>query len=263
MKSLLTKILPSRIRRRIRSVLISTLGITLKQQLTIAQGWEQYAQRYKGKKSEHLGDEWNDPEGMGIDASFSVDQIVSYLDQKVFAPFLGRPNIILEIGSGGGRFTEILLQKCNKLIATDTSPTMLELLQERFQDNNKIDCMLLNGLGLSPIPDSSIDAGFSYGVFVHLQHWDIFNYLSELGRVLKPGGKAIVHHANTFSELGWKLFLKNVRPSLNKHKLPWTFTVMTPEIMREFALRTGLILEDCLTDIVRRDCISLIRKPEP
>lgn len=257
------KILHSHIRRKIRSLLFSTLGITLEEQLTIAEEWEQYAHRYKGKKGEHLGNEWNDQDGMGINASVSVDQIVPYLDEKIFAPFLGWQDVILEIGSGGGRFTEILLPKCNKLIATDTSPKMLELLRARFQDKSKIYYKLLDGQGLTSISDESVDAAFSYGVFVHIQHWDIFNYLSELNRVLKPGGKVILHHANTFSELGWKLFLINVSESVNKPKPYWTFTVMTPELIREFTERSGLILEDCITDIVRRDCISLIKKPKP
>lgn len=215
------KIRPSHIRRKIRSSIFSKLGGTLEEQLTIAQEWEQYAQRYKGKKGEHLGNEWNDPDKMGINASVSVDQIVPYLDEKIFTPFIG------------------------------------------WQDNANIDYKLLDGQGLTTISDESVDAAFAYGVFVHIQHWDIFNYLSELNRVLKPGGKVILHHANTFSELGWKLFLINVSESVNKPKPYWTFTVMTPELIRELTERSGLILEDCITDIVRRDCISLIKKPKP
>jgi len=185
----------------------------------------------------------------------------SYLDEKVFAPFLGRCQVLLEIGPGGGRFTEILLPKCNRLIAADSSPAMLTLLRERFRHCEKIDYLLLDGLGLSPIPDNSVDSAFSYGVFVHLQHWDIYNYLSELQRVLKPGGRAIIQHANTFSELGWKQFLGDIPTSLNKHKLPGSFTLMIPEIIEEFVHRAGLQLDHCVTDVVRRDCISLISLP--
>ena len=235
-------------------------GETLEQQLTISQEWDYYAGQYRSKPGEKLGDEWNQPEEMGIDALISADQVVRYLDEKVFTPFLGRQGVILEIGSGGGRFTEALLPKCNKLIATDVSPNMLKLLHDRFKHNSKIDYRLLDGMGLSIIDDESIDAAFSYGVFVHIQHWDIFNYLSELNRVLKPGGKVILHHANTLSELGWKLFLLNVGDSVNKPKSYSSFTVMTPELIREFTKRAGLVLEKCLVDIVKRDCISLIRK---
>ena len=252
----LRRILPSRIRSKIRELLITAS----EDPPTVAQGWDKYAQNYESEEGKYLGDEWSEPEVIGIDVP--ADRIVSYLDEKVFAPFLGNCEVLLEIGPGGGRFTEILLPKCNKFIAADTSPTMLRLLRERFMRCTKIEYLLLDGRGLSPIPDKSVDAAFSYGVFVHLQHWDIYNYLSELNRVLKQGGRAIIQHANTFSGLGWKKFLTEVYPSLNKHKLPGTFTLMIPEIMKEFAKRAGLKLDDCLTNVVRRDCISLIRLPD-
>jgi len=226
----------------------------------IAEGWERYARRYVGGEGEHLGDEWSLPEL--IDNVVPPDRFPSYLDEKLLSPFLGSCDVLLEIGSGGGRFTEVLLPKCHKLLASDTSRTMLKLLRKRFPHESKIEYLLLDGKGLSALADHSVDQAFSWGVFVHLQHWDIYNYLKELKRVLKPGGKAIIHHPNTFSELGWKHFLAEVPASLNRHKLPTTFSLFTAEIMKEFVQRVGLILVDCLTDVIKRDGISLILSPE-
>jgi SAM-dependent methyltransferase len=225
---------------------------------TVAEGWDAYARGHRER--ERLGEEWNEPEVIGIDVA-TPEEILPYLDRVVFAPFLGTCDILLEIGPGGGRFTEILLPKCRRLIAVDTSETMLELLRERFRGDERLEYHLGDGRGLGDVASASVDASFSYGVFVHLQHWDIFNYLTELERVLKPGGKAIIQHSNTFSELGWKLFAKQVGRQLNRHKLPWTFTVNTPELMRELVVRAGLECVETLTEVVRRDCITLIRKP--
>jgi SAM-dependent methyltransferase len=230
------KVLPAPVRSRIRTYIVRYF-----EQPTVSEGWEHYSRKHSAAPGGHLGDEWNTPEIIGIDAP--ADQVVSHLDREVFAPFLGTPEVILEIGCGGGRFTEMLLPKCSVLIATDTAPTMLKL-----------------GLGLSPIKNESVDAAFSYGVFVHLQHWDIYNYLCELKRVLKPGGRAIIQHANTFSDLGWRKFVHDVRPSLNRHKLVKSFTVMTPEVMTEFVKRAGLCAECCRVDAAKRDGISLISK---
>jgi SAM-dependent methyltransferase len=243
------RVLPKRVRHGIRQL--------LSRRDTVAEGWERAARWYQGEEGEHFGDHWNEPEEIGIDVP--IGQVVSHLDEMVFAPFLGSCDVLLEIGSGGGRFTEILLPKCKRLIALDTSPTLLKLLRQRFGESAGIKYVLGDGKGLSAVPDKSVDQVFSYDVFVHLQHWDIYNYLTEMRRVLKPGGKAVIHHANTFSELGWKLFLHHVPQSLNRHKLYGTFTVMTPDLMREFVRRAGLELVDTVTDVVRRDCISLIK----
>jgi SAM-dependent methyltransferase len=224
---------------------------------TVAERWEQYAQQYvAGDRKGELGDEWNKPKLVGIDVP--PDRIVETLDERVFSPFLGHCDVLVEIGPGGGRFTSILVDKCNRLIAGDTSPTMLKVLRKRFDDQPKVECVLLDGLGLTGIADATVDAVFSYDVFIHLQHWDIYNYLCEIHRVLRPQGRAIIHHANTFSELGWQGFQQDVKYQLNRHKLGGTFTVMTPELMASFAGRAGLHLEQAVTDVVRRDCISLL-----
>jgi ubiquinone/menaquinone biosynthesis C-methylase UbiE len=226
--------------------------------LTVAQGWEAYAQRRRTQ--ERVGDVWNDPETMGLDVA-TAEEVVPYLDRTVFEPFLETCDVVLEIGPGGGRFTEILLPRCKKLIAVETSETMLDLLRERFAGDRRIEYHLSRGRGLENVADGSVDAAFSYGVFVHLQHWDIFNYLAELNRVLRPGGKAVIQHSNTLSELGWALFRSEVPRQLNKQKLPFTFIANTPELIREFVIRAGLECVDTLTEVARRDCITLIRKP--
>jgi SAM-dependent methyltransferase len=242
------RVLPKRLRHGMRQL--------LSRSDTVAEGWERVARWYQGAEGEHLGDNWSADE-IGVDVP--PGQVVSYVDETVFAPFLGSCDVLLEIGPGGGRFTEILLPKCKRLIALDTSPTMLKLLRERFGESTGIKYVLGDGKGLSPVPDQSVDRVFSYDVFVHIQHWDIYNYLTEMRRVMKPRGRAVIHHANTFSELGWDMFLSHVPQSLNRHKLYGSFTVMTPDLMREFVRRAGLELVDTVTEVVRRDCISLIQ----
>ncbi len=246
-------ILPNKARSFVRSALASVMG------LTVTQGWEEYAKKYRAEPGKHLGDEWNEPEILGIDVS--AGQMVQALDERVFQPFLGTCDVMLEIGSGGGRFTAVLLPKCRKLIAADTSPTMLSLVRDRFADCPSLEAVLLDGRGLAGIPDHSVDAAFSFDVFVHLMQWDIYNYVCELKRVLRPGGKALIHHSNTFSELGWKQFVSDVPRQLNMSKDWGTLSLMSPQIMEEFARHAGLNLIECKTDVVRRDCISLLQAP--
>jgi SAM-dependent methyltransferase len=242
----LKRMLPPSVKRRIRKAQMADV--------TVAEGWEKIARAWDGAEGTYLGDAWHDPDLIGVDVP--ANQVVAHLDQEVFGPFLDEVDTLLEIGPGGGRFTAILLPRCKRLLAVETSPTMIKRLKRRFP-GAPIEYVLTDGKHL-PIPDTSVDAAFSYDVFVHIQHWDFFNYLREIHRVLKKPGRAIIQHANTFSDLGWRKFLTDVEPSLGRHKLPRTFTVMTPALMREFCNRAGLQVVRSVTDVVRRDCISLL-----
>lgn len=42
--------------------------------------------------------------------------------------------------------------------------------------------------------DGIVDAIWSYDVFVHINPIDARSYFCELRRVLKPGGRAVIHH---------------------------------------------------------------------
>lgn len=112
----------------------------------------------------------------------------------MITPFLGTCDTLLDLGCGGGRFTPVLLPKCSNLIAADTSANMLKLMQEAYPQEDRIYYKLLDGFGLNGIDFESVDRIFCFGVFVHLQQWDIFHYIMDISRVLKPGGKALVHH---------------------------------------------------------------------
>jgi hypothetical protein len=78
--------------------------------------------------------------------------------------------------------------------------------------------------------------------------------------VLRPGGKAVLHHGNVFSELGWSNFLSELPYTVDRHKPYGAFAVMTPELMRGFVERAGLEVVACRTDVVRRDAITFARK---
>lgn len=226
---------------------------------TVAEGWERIARHYTGD-TRQLGDAWHAPEVVGSDVPPS--EFVWHLNETIFAPFLDSPGVLLEIGPGGGRFTEVLLPQCRELIAADTSRTMLRILRSRFEGGERQPRVLhLDGRGLMTLASESVDAVFSYDVFVHLEHWDFFRYLLEIRRVLRADGKAIIHHANTFSPLGWEKFLLDVETCAGRPRAAFAFSVMTPELMAAFCARADLEVARVVTDVVRRDCITLLQRP--
>jgi SAM-dependent methyltransferase len=190
--------------------------------------------------------------------------LVAHLDEQVFAPFL-EPltpiGTILEIGAGGGRFTEILATKAATVLAGDAAPTMLTLLAGRFRDRPGVRPLRLDGRTLAGVGDGAVDAVFSYDVFVHLAAWDTFNYLQEIRRVLRPGGRAIVHHGNALSELGWRKFAADAERERQGLPSAGRFPAMTPALMKAMVEHSGLGLVRSEEAIVRRDAIALIEKP--
>ena len=53
-----------------------------------------------------------------------------------------------------------------------------------------------SGSDLPGVADASIDAVWSFDVFVHVAPLDQAGYLTEIARVLRPGGIAAIHHAD-------------------------------------------------------------------
>lgn len=253
-RSIVRAIVPSAARFWIRTILTPA-----RTDAPTTEAWNQYAQNAKRQGRVQIGEEWNEPDMAGT--GVAADQALDYLDRELFTPYIRECEVILEIGPGGGRVTRLLLPKCRRLVACEISPKMMSFLRNRFGDDPRLECVLLDGNGLGPIADQSVDVVVSFAVFVHLQHWDIFSYLREARRVLRPDGRLLVHHANTFSELGWRNFLEEIPYSLNRPKFFGNFSVMTPEIMREFVQRAGLRWEACRTDVVPRDAITIARAP--
>ncbi len=117
---------------------------------------------------------------------------------------------VLEIGPGAGRWTEVLASRAARLILVDVSERPLELCRQRFADASNITYVLSSGTDLPTVPDGSVDAIWSFDVFVHIAPRDQAAYLSEIARVLAPGGVAVIHHADgrnrgiSPSRKGWR-----------------------------------------------------------
>ncbi len=111
-----------------------------------------------------------------------------------------RPNIpaggdVLEIGPGGGRWSVELQQRARRLMLVDISTVCLDLCRTRFRDAQNVEFALGDGRGLAVAPPASFDRIWSFDVFVHIGPADIANYLADFRRVLRPGARAIIHHA--------------------------------------------------------------------
>jgi arsenite methyltransferase len=105
-------------------------------------------------------------------------------------------NSILDIGCGYGRHGFYLSQHrqitCDQYYGIDISEKMLRRLLKVKQEQNFFStaefCLICMPVEQLPIADNSVDFVISSSVFIHLDKQVVKNILSEVYRVLKPGG---------------------------------------------------------------------------
>ena len=162
------------------------------------------------------GEEWNQSEEW---KQSLIDEVL-----RPYMPYQGR---IIEIGPGGGRWSEALLEHARQLILVDVTERALEVCRERFGDVPTLKYVLTSGTDVPGIADADVDAVWSFDVFVHIAPRDIDEYLREIRRVLAPGGVAVIHHHGRASKKGpdgWR-------------------SPMTARLFASLAIKHGFILE--------------------
>lgn len=103
---------------------------------------------------------------------------------------------VLEIGPGAGRWSGALHERASRLVLVDVSERPLELCRQRFGACGDVEYVLSSGSDIPGVADASVDAVWSFDVFVHVAPRDQAAYLGEVARVLSPGGVAVIHHSD-------------------------------------------------------------------
>lgn len=103
---------------------------------------------------------------------------------------------VVELACGHGRHVTQYHDKAKKIILVDILQKNIDICKERFKDLSHISYVANNGYDLSDIASDSVTSLFTYDAMVHFELFDIFNYLKEINRILKVGGKALMHHSN-------------------------------------------------------------------
>ncbi len=116
------------------------------------------------------------------------------LVDEVLRKYIKPGTAVLEIGPGAGRWTEILQPLARELFAVDVSAKALDQCKKRLSSATNVKFFLNRNASLGFIPDKTIDAIWSFDVFVHINAENTDRYLSEFKRVLVPGGIAAIHH---------------------------------------------------------------------
>ncbi len=127
------------------------------------------------------------------------------LIEQVLNRYMPESGVILEIGPGGGRWTEHLVQRTGEYVGVDVSTSAIQCCEARFSEFPDAKFLVGSGSDLRGVPDSSIDGIWSFDVFVHINKVDVARYAQEFARVMKPGAIGAIHHGRVGGRLGgWR-----------------------------------------------------------
>ena len=98
---------------------------------------------------------------------------------------------VLELGCGEGRGLELILAKADSYTAFEKNPIVIDGLKKKYKDINIIERFVPPFTG---IEDNSIDTICTFQVIEHIE--DDVQFVEEIHRVLKPGGRAIISTPN-------------------------------------------------------------------
>ena len=135
---------------------------------------------------------------------FTAGQVTSALDIQA-------ADHVLELGCGVARIGRELAPNCAQWTGVDISGNMIERAAERTAHLDNISLYRLDRNNLEMIPDNSIDKAYSIAVMCHMDKEDLYLYLEELQRVVKPGGMIFVETWNLAHPVGWKRWQYEVR----------------------------------------------------
>jgi SAM-dependent methyltransferase len=160
--------------------------------------------------------DWSD---QGEEWTVSTDWKRSVI-RTILDPNIHAGGFVLEIGPGAGRWSVELQKRAAKLLGIDISETSVRECRRRFASCTNVEFRLGSGSDLEGVPDASIDAIWSFDVFVHINRSEFLCYAKEFARVLKPGGIGIIHHGSCGgSRGGWRsdICRDDVSEALSSH----------------------------------------------
>jgi len=220
------------------------------------------------------GDEWS---GQARYAGVDYSDWKRSLVEALIEPY-ARGADVLEIGCGHGRWSGEILAFCRTLTLSDLGESCIESCRRRFAEANNVRYEVSDGVTLPADLDESIDFVWSFDAFVHMDQSVIAAYMREIGRVLRPGGRAVIHHGNrrhATLRLAWlerfgnpgRLAYRGISMGLDERHDGWRANVSARQVA-EAAEAARLVVERQMNEwgdgfgVPRfRDRITVVRKP--
>jgi ubiquinone/menaquinone biosynthesis C-methylase UbiE len=152
------------------------------------------------------------------DKMYHTPQLAAFLERLVPKFRLNPGQNILDLGTGTGVLIPYLFEAVGpsgSITAIDYADKMVEICRSKYSHLKNV-TVILQDVEKLDLPSESFDAVTCFGLFPHLE--DKEKTLRHMNRVLKPGGKLIVSHAFSSTEL--KTHHKTASSAVNQDFLP-------------------------------------------
>lgn len=164
-------------------------------------------------------------------------------------------NNVIELACGRGRHVSNYINLSKHITLVDILQKNIDICRMRFCDDERISYYKNQGFDLRELKNEEYTSIFSYDAMVHFELLDINSYLIDFYRVLKPGGRALIHHSNFDAMYDGRY----------DRSLVYGRSFMNYKIFSYLAAQAGFVVLD--QQILRwhnlpdLDCVSLLEKP--
>jgi SAM-dependent methyltransferase len=220
--------------------------VGIEQRRGLAESWTVSATRFTADENKQV---WNTHDWSTLGEEWTRNpEWKERIIREFLIPHVPQGATVLEVGPGGGRWTDLLQRRAGKLIVVDVAERALALCRERFSTCSHIEYLLGDGRTID-VPDNSIDVIWSFDVFVHINPPDARAYFREFRRILKPGGHAMIHHAGP--------------PLQGYRRRPGWRSDLTDAMIRDFVQENDLTLISQLNSALvnEDDTLTVFEKP--
>lgn len=180
-----------------------------------------------------------------ITGRFTARQVATALE-------LNAADRALELGCGVGRIGRELAPHCAHWTGVDISEKMIGHARERLGHLDNTEFHQLERTRLEAIADASLTKAYSVAVLCHMDKEDLYLYLQELHRTVRPGGLIYVETWNLAHPIGWKRWefeVANWRRSEQKQRKDVARNQFcTPDEFQLYVRRAGFQPLACYAD---------------
>ncbi|HEY4029372.1 MAG TPA: class I SAM-dependent methyltransferase [Caulobacteraceae bacterium] len=117
---------------------------------------------------------------------------------SLFLPLFRRLDLsdVVEIACGYGRHAAQFIDRAGQVTLTDINHDSISACRTRFAGRDNVACLVNSGKDLGDLESGRYSAVFSYDAMVHFEASDLIAYVFEVARILRPGGRALLHYSN-------------------------------------------------------------------